>query len=280
MSFCIGNKIEMRKRALLEAIRFCGGVTGFSKRLKVSRPRASNWVNKPEIEIPYEYVVLIEAITQVSIERLSPNTEAANKVIRALRAQNKFAPLFVEISSILVADHFYSCAKPGRPIIVGTDGLLISGLSELEAQKSSKQRKIQVTLLDLEAIALGHRSLNETNLELLVSEKVALGIRLEQVLGKHQGARNDIKESPKLIKKIIDDSELCPKWDKVERLDSYVAHLIDLKSKNTYQRAKQVYLQGNLDLIHAMDQRQISIAMAAQNLKILKSPNKLKFNPQ
>ncbi len=75
MSFGIGNKIEMRKRALLEAIRFCGGVTAFSQRLKVNRSRASNWCNRPEMEMPYQYAILTEDITQVSIERLSPYTE-------------------------------------------------------------------------------------------------------------------------------------------------------------------------------------------------------------
>lgn len=271
----------MRKRALLEAIRFCGGVTGYSKRLKVSRTRASNWCNKPEIEIPYEYAVLTEALTQVSIDRLSPNTEAANKVIRGLRGNNRSVPLNVELSSIQLGDHFYpKCAYPDRQIIIGTDGFLISGISEFESKKASKQRKIQATILDLEAIALGHRSIKEMNFDLLISEKVAIGIRLEQVLGKHQGARNDIKKSTESIKKIINDPELCPKWDKVERLDSYIAVLIDLKSKNTYHRAKQVCMHGNLELIHSMDQKQISIAMAAQNIKVPKSSTKSKFNPQ
>lgn len=98
----------MRKRAILEAIRFCGGVTAYSQRLKVSRTRASNWCNKPEIEIPYEYAVLTEDITQVSIERLSPDTEAANKVIRRLRINNKIPPIWVELNSIQIGNLFTS----------------------------------------------------------------------------------------------------------------------------------------------------------------------------
>lgn len=79
------DKYEIRHQALLEAIRICGGVVAFSKRIKVSRTRASNWLNQPEINIPYEYAVLTEDVTQVSLDRLSPFTETANRAIRRLR---------------------------------------------------------------------------------------------------------------------------------------------------------------------------------------------------
>ncbi len=82
------DKYEMRRQALLEAIRICGGVAAFSKRIKVSRSRASNWVNQPEINIPYQYAVLVEDMTQISLDRLSPFTETANQAIRRLRAQS------------------------------------------------------------------------------------------------------------------------------------------------------------------------------------------------
>ncbi len=79
------DKYAIRHQALLEAIGICGGVVAFSKRIKVSRTRASNWLNQPEINIPYEYAVLTEDVTDVSLDRLSPFTETANQAIRRLR---------------------------------------------------------------------------------------------------------------------------------------------------------------------------------------------------
>lgn len=64
------NKYEIRHRALLEEVRFCGGVSGYSRMLKVSRSRASNWLNQTEIDIPYEFAILTEDITNISVERL------------------------------------------------------------------------------------------------------------------------------------------------------------------------------------------------------------------
>lgn len=271
MAFCIGNKIEMRKRALLEAIRFCGGVTGYSKRIKVSRTRASNWCNKPEIEIPYEYAVLTEAITQVSIERLSPNTEAANKVIRSIRANNKLTPLSVEFNSIQIGDLcYYKCVHPERSIIIGTDGVLIAGWGQLEAQKSLKQRKALVTVLDLEAIALEKRMLKEMNLDLSISEKVAIGLRLEQLIGSYQGQRNDLKGSRGIINdNILENDQLCRPGDKVVRNDSLIANLVDLGSKDTYLRAKKVYLHGDIEIIQAMDNKDLPVKKAARKIKDL-----------
>lgn len=269
MSFCIGNKIEMRKRAMLEAIRFCGGVTGYSKRIKVSRPRASNWCNNPSIEIPYEYAVLTEAITQVSIERLSPYTEAANKVIRLMRANTKLAPLSVDINSIQIGDHFYSkCAYLERSIIIGTDGVLIAGLPQLETQKSNKYRKALVTILDLEAIALEKITLKEMNLDLLISEKVAIGLRLEELIGSYQGKRSDLIGDKKLINESNpENNQLCRPGDKVIRNDSFIADLIELGSKDTYLRARKVYLHGDLEIIQAMDNKELPVKKAERMIK-------------
>ena len=100
--FGIREKQEIRHRALLEAIRFCGGVCAYSKQIKVTRSRASNWLNRPEINIPYEYVVLTERITQVSIERLSPFTEEANKAVRGLHSGGKMLPITVALNDIKI----------------------------------------------------------------------------------------------------------------------------------------------------------------------------------
>jgi hypothetical protein len=87
--FSKADKYEIRHRALLEVIRFFGGVTACAKQLNVSRARVSKWLNQFTINIPYEYVLLMEYLTQVSIERLSPFTEKINKIVRSQQVKNQ-----------------------------------------------------------------------------------------------------------------------------------------------------------------------------------------------
>ncbi len=260
MSCVLRNKIEIRRRALLEAVRFCGGVTALSKHLKVSRSRASNWVNQPEIEMPYEYALIAEDITQVSIERLSPSMEIANKVIRRLRAKDSPSPISMKLSEIQMGDHTYlKWQKSDRPIFVGTDGVLISGLMQVEICKASGTKQTPVLLLDLEALLLKKRFMQDFKVNLLISEEIAIGLRLESLLGDHQGRRNDLKLCP-----AKNESILLPTWEEVKgRKDIKVAKIIGY-STNTYYRAKQVYLKGTPELIAAMDRKEISIAVAAK----------------
>lgn len=164
--------------------------------------------------------------------------------------------------------------------MIGTDRVLISGLPQLDAENSSKQRKVQVIVLDLEALILGKRSLKEMNFELLISEKIAIGIRLEELLCTRQGKKNGIKKPKLTLDRSLMDDAFCPIWDKEKRIDSYVAYLIGLKSKNTYHRAKQVCLYGNLELISAMDKGEISIAMGAQQTKNRTFKSSSFINPQ
>jgi len=266
MSFNKGNKYEIRHRALFEAIRFCGGVTAYSKRLNISRSRASNWCNQPEIEIPYEHVVLTEDITQVSIERLSPFTEAANKIIRRLRTQNTPPPITMEIEAILIGDYPYlKWLKQDRPILVGTDGILISGLMQIEIHKVSGIKKARVTVLDLEAILLEKRSIGDLNINLLISEQIAIGLRLEQLLGNHPGQRNDLHKHENFINSNNPQPRrICD--EVVNDKGSKIAKLVGLPSRDAYYRARQVYLHGNSELINMLDEKQISIALAAKKI--------------
>ena len=282
MFFNDREKYEIRHRALLEAIRFCGGVAAFSRRIKVGRSRASNWLNQPEINIPYEYVVLTEDVTQVSIERLSPFTEAANKAIRRLSARDKLFTLDLPLDEIQLGNYCYSdYSKLKQSIIVSTDRVLISGLSELQAQKANGMKKVPVTVLDVGSLILEMRSLQTMGTDLLLSERLAIGLHLEQLLGKARGYRSDLKK--RHTNKPLDNngSQLHRICDEVAGgKGSKIAQLIGLPSKDSYYRARQVYLRGDLELIDMLDQKQISIAMAVKKANSRKDfqPDKLQIN--
>jgi len=86
MFVVLSEQLEIKRQAWLEAARYCGGVTALAKCLKVSRSRVSNWINQPDLKIPYEYAVLTWFITKISIDRLSPFTEAVNSALKTLNA--------------------------------------------------------------------------------------------------------------------------------------------------------------------------------------------------
>ncbi len=263
MSFDGKNKQKVRHRALLEAVRLCGGVTSFSKLLKVSRSRASNWCNRPEIEIPYEYVVLIEHLTHVSIERLSPFTEAANEVIRQQRSiNNKSMLINIELNEVLIKDHAYlRYLKRDRPMMIGTDRALISGLMQFENHKASGIRKVSVLVLDIESLLLEKRTIQDMKLDLLISEEVEIGLRLEHLLGNRQGQRNDLNGFPPK-----NSMTFLPMWEEFQgRRDVKISKTMGY-STNTYYRAKQIYLQGSIELIDAVDRKEISIFAAGQKI--------------
>jgi hypothetical protein len=266
MSVTKVHNYEIRHRALLEAIRCCGGVAAYGRRIKVSRARASNWCNKLDIKIPYEYVLLTEELTQVSIERLSPFTEEINKSMRRYLS-GKSPYINRELNDILIGKQVYvKHLKPDRPIIVGTDGVLISGLAQMEIYKAAGIKKSQVMVLDLEALFLETRPIEDMNIHLLlISERVAIGLRLEQLISSRMGRPKNPNLSSR-EKELKNNPKTLPKWGEiVGRKDVKVAHMIGF-STNTYYRAKQTYLKGNAELIDALDCKDISIARGAKQI--------------
>lgn len=263
------NKQKIRHQALLEAIRLCGGVTAFSKCLKVNRSRASNWCNRPEIEIPYEYAVLIAHITQVSIARLSPFTKTTNEVIKQLRYGHQSQLVKIALNEILAEA---SCnlrrLKRDRPMIIGTDRVLISGLLQFEHCRALGNRQSLVMVLDLESLLLGQKMLQDMQLDLLTSEEIEIGLSLERLLGSFQGQKRDFTKNNTAFFPMRGGFKGCT--------DIRIAQMIGY-STNTYYRAKQVYLQGSVELIGAVDRKEISVAVAVEKLNKTKSlePNEI-----
>jgi hypothetical protein len=134
-------------------------------------------------------------------------------------------------------------------------------------------------VLDLEALLLEKRTIKDLNVDLLISEKIAIGLRLEQLLGNRQGQRNDLRHQKNDNGK--NSTQLHRICDEVAGgKGSKIAQLIGLPSKDSYYRARQVYLRGDLELIDMLDQKQISIAMAVKKANSRKDfqPDKLQIN--
>ena len=143
-------------------------------------------------------------------------------------------------------------SKPNRPVIIGSDLVLISGLATLHSHVGAKIKAlvVDVTLTENKfMVALCHK--------LLISERIAIGLRLEQLLQEQITITN--KHNTNIGYQAIDT------------FAADVAKIIGF-NKYKYIRAKKIYLSKNKELINAVDDQTRSINKAVKLL------NKATFN--
>lgn len=233
---------EIRTLALLEAVRFCKGEKILGALIGVGQTTISKWISNPKRRIPYTKAVLIEKYTGVSVERLMPQEKEVNDYLRDKYTKDKLN--LSKNETIEKNSDLLPYFEPDRPLIIDTTGSIISGLVKL--QMPPGVARIKVVVLDLEALFLEKQTLAELNTPFLLSERVSIGLSLEQLI-----------------------TNRCHLGDKiVGRIDEIVAKIIGLKSKDIYHYAKQVCSRGIPELIKALDNNQISIKKAVKIAKL------------
>ncbi len=259
---------QRQHQELQKAIKLSGSVTALSKLIKVKRERVSKWRNQ-ETKIPYKYRIRIAKKRGVNLDLLSPDTLEENE---AHKQHNKWAIIEVPIKAInVLPNSIRDCMTDDRPIIIDTDGTLITGLAKFNAYKAAGIKNIPVIVFDFESLFLATKPIFDIDIYFLFNEQVAICLRLEQLLGNRQGQRNDLipSQSPN-EENDKNSTPLRPILDEVKgRKDKKIAKLMKFHSKSTYHNAKQVFSQGSLPLINQLDQQIISIHKA---FKISKSP--------
>ena len=252
------DKYVMSHRSLSEAIAIYKTAANLAKQLGIDPDLIYKWRNE-DIRIPLSIAICIEDLTNIDFERLCPYTQKANFLIKNRHKRKNL--IKIETGSILIDENSNIrriCSQ--QRMIIGGDRVLISGLHQLEAEKTKGREKISVIVLDLEALFAGMQAHHEFSY-LLISEHIEIGLRLEQLIGHHPGARHDLKASASLkINK--NTSQTIPIWGEVRgRKDILVAKILGY-STNAYYRAKQVYLHGTPELIQAMNLKKVRINKA------------------
>lgn len=241
--FYVKNDDERRTSALLEAAKLCGSQKNLGLKIKVKQSTINKWINNPHIKIPYEIALLIEKFTNISINDLVPHQKEVNTYIES-RAYNTLNLLDIAKSAISTSNSLsLPFLQPNRFIITGTDGVLIAGLAILQRSVAST---VPALVLDLISIIKKYQSIDGIINQLLISERIAIALRLEQIIGSRRGQINQDK-------KIIG------------RTATFAANISNF-SKNTYIRGKQIYLSHSEQLINAIDYNQISISAALRLL--------------
>lgn len=263
--FCLDlDSIATQYRAWQEVKELLGSTAALNRMLKLHPRRVSKWFKNPKI-VPYEYAIKTALLTNVSLDRLSPFTQDINEFFKnpVFNFELSLEPVSVSTLPYLKDD------DSNRLMIVDSHRQLISGFAQKKLYKTRGIKKTQVIVVDIEALWLELKTLDDIYPYFLISDRVAIGLYLEQILGSHQGQRTDLGYGTQ--KNNQSDVECCSKWDEVVgRKDEKIARLLGFSSKTTYHRAKQVYLQGNLELIRALDKGELSIAKAAKHADFLK----------
>ena len=258
----------IRKTAWLEAARFFGSERKLGLFLGVDQSTISKWIHDPKIPIPYDKALAVEEIIgHISIERLLPN-HPINKYLYKRVGTNEL--LEVLIDKIVITDLPYlSFKQPDRTIIIDADGILISGLVELQAYKKAKKAKIKVVILEVKELLLGTNIIKSN--QFIVTELVAIGLRLQQLLGNRQGRRNDLnlKASTGKDNNLLQANNIG--YAIIGRTDHKIASILGFSSKDSYIRAKKVYLNGSKKLIQALIAKHVPIGRAAVIAKFPKN---------
>ena len=261
------NSHEIRTVALLRAVRFCGSMKSLGNKIKTERSVINKWINYPTRKIPYNKAILIEKITGITVENLLPEEQEANEYFRK-GAADKLVLRYILINNILINDLTHpNYKKSNNQIIIGTDCVLISGLTELNKYKAAKLNQVPALIIDLEGLFLGKILLKDISNNLLISERIAIGLRLEQLVGNRQGQRNDLVFKNK-ANNSLQLSGICCEVN--GRSDDKIANIIDFSTRS-YNRAKKVYLHSLPEVIAELDQKNISIFGAFYNSKLAKN---------
>jgi len=151
-------------------------------------------------------------------------------------------------------------ANLSRPLIIDTDGVLISGKSLYLAHQRLNQQRVSVLILNLNALLCQQFNLSAIQKELLLSDRIAIGIRLENYLGKRQGKRSDliINSQQSISDKqnvTINSQSLPPFLAEVNMMRGqetreYVASRIDMK-RTRYQQGKQSLTSWHLSTYYS-----------------------------
>lgn len=267
----------MFESSLKKAIDQFGSISQFAKKLGVRRENVSAWLNR-NVRISLEYALKIDQLTngEVSWEELTPT-----HVVRLLKdctliEENNysFESVYVSIDRIQhdccycelnTNDEIVSLSENIRKyglrksICMDSDNNLIFGEKRIHAYQILDRRTIPSWRLSLSDLLNGEYSREDLSKIFDVSERVAIGLALENFVGNRQAQSYD--EGP-----VHNSAQSDLKKGKKTR--SIIAKCLNFGSHFTYQQAKKVYLSRHKQLIKVVNQDEISVSSAALLTKL------------
>ena len=259
----------MQENSLYKAIYNFGSVKEMAKKLGIQREHIYAWI-KGVSKIPLEYALQIEYLTggEIHWKELVPF-----HVVQRLRRLTLVLPKFdlPPCELVYVSMERIQCSRPypcfmpsendplslnkKRPICIDSDNALIFGEETLRFYQQHHKRTVPAWRISLSDLAEGHYDQALFIKNFFISERVAIGIALENFLGKRQGQRNDLKNKTMRVTKAIKKEEVAYKLmqhaaqvyiEKHGKRRQLVANRLGFGSHFTYLSAKKIKLHGSV----------------------------------
>lgn len=286
----------MQEAMLDKAIYNLGSVKRMAKKLGIHREHIYAWI-KGVSKIPLEYALQIEYLTggEINWKDLVPFHIVQRLKHLTLRLPQFDLPpcelVYVAIErikfQIYAPDMAYQDQSiplhKQRPICLDEENTLIFGGKNFYLYKSHAKKTIPAWRISLADLANGYYSSELFVKNFLVSERVEIGIALENFLGTRQGYRSDLEKiknqtiaikRKKIMPKTMQKSSLMNEDAQVIQkkripLRQLIAQRLGFGSHFTYQNAKKIKNFGELTLLGEVDQQKISISKAAKRCFVL-----------
>lgn len=299
------NKLVIRDRAWAEVRQICKNEgKSYHELMGVAQQTANDWLNQV-VQVPHLYLIKTEMLFGISIERLSPFTTEENKIFREWQQNaNQLYSREMPLDKIAIENLPYLTGfKENARVLVDHDGVLISGLGQIEAYKKNGQNKVKVFVVDIAALIFELRSIKEMA-DFSKSEYIAIGHRAKQLIGNRKGQHTQLinvkPETVKInakskahdrtvrsqvnthlinvksekikinIKNKAEDGTVRYQVEWIGKTNEHLAKIFGFSGKNTYYRTEQICYYGTQALIDALDQESISIDRAFKISKLAK----------
>ncbi len=284
------DKFVIRDRAWAEVRQICNSEEkSYHELMGVPQQTANDWLNQIG-KVPHVYLIKTEMLFSISIERLSPFTEEENKIFREWqRYAYQLHYRELSLNDIVIENiRYLPLLKENDRILVDNNGVLISGLEQLEAHKKNNKNKVKVFVVDIEALILELRSIKEMG-EFSKSECMCIGYRVKQLIGSRKGQhvqsvnvksekeeaninnkakdrtiRYELKSTKRTNKHLNETKDRTVRYEVkwAGLTNEHLAKILGFSGKNTYYRTDKVCQQGTPALINALNEGLFSIDRA------------------
>jgi DNA-binding transcriptional regulator YdaS (Cro superfamily) len=283
--------------ALLKAVAMIGSRAELAIAIGTTAEVVKSWINIG-IHVPLEYAFAIQQVTQGQViwQKISPHiahfnfnkscfTTLSNQspILPQLITQVSLSRILLEPSTTGNSEEIYRLSinlkQHGlqRAICVDSENHLIFGEKRFHAFQMLHKKTIACWRLSLVGIIEGQYNVTELCKNFLWSERVAIALRIEKLLGKRQGQRSDLE----LVQNF---AEVPPKLTAKGSSRVFLAQNLGFGNRETYVQSKKIY-QGSPVLIHAVDIKHVSVSGALiltrlsheqQNMIVSQQKNRIK----
>ncbi len=273
----MGHSVSMYEDSLFKAIDYFGSQQALADALGVSQQAVNHWLNRNK-KIPVLQALKIAVYTQgkVTLRELTDEESELTLLLEHtllsnpmpfvyltsadIRCGDKSCPIYKHIDKSL------SISNPDfiRPIVVDLRNRLITCECRLRAHQQLGHRRIKVYRLDIHHILKQGISIAPFIRDFPLSERVDIGLYIEQELGNRQGKRLDLK--------LPENSSEVMGYE----TRKIAATVSGFGNDFSYRQAKGIVKRGIPELIRAVNDGLLAISKA-QKIADLPEHEQLSF---